>query len=202
MPAAPRDGPARREPVTGYTLSLSWAPEYCRGRKDSAADRLECSGDYGRFGLILHGLWPDSRSRPGPQWCPTTRRPTPGEVRANLCMTPSAKLLAHEWAKHGACMSPTPKRYFILASKLWTALSLPDLDRLSRGKALDAGKVRQAFIDVNPSLRSNQIGLLVNKRGWLKEVRLCYDRRFKPRRCAHSQLGPANAAPIKIWRGL
>jgi len=202
VPATPRDGPVRRLQIAGYTLSFSWAPEYCRGRTDSAADRIECSGDFGRFGLILHGLWPEGRGGLWPQWCPTTRRPTPGEVRANLCMTPSAKLLAHEWAKHGACMAPTPERYFALARKLWSALALPDLDLLSRRKALDAGMVRQAFIAVNPSLRPNQIGLLVNKRGWLEEVRLCYDRRFEPQRCARSRFGPADAAPIKIWRGL
>ena len=200
--ATPRDGPMRQARITGYTLSLSWAPEFCHGREGSRADRIECSGDFGRFGLVLHGLWPESRRGPGPQWCPTPLRPTPAQIRANLCMTPSVELLAHEWAKHGACMAPTPERYLARERKLWDGLALPDLDRLSRRKGLTAGMVRQAFADANPTLRTNQVGLLVNPRGWLEEIRLCYDLRFKPRRCAKAQFGLADTTEVKIWRGL
>ena len=118
-------------------------------------------------------------------------------------MTPSAALLAHEWAKHGACMAATPERYFELAGKLWTGLTPPDLDVLARGKtALTAGKVRQAFIDANPSLRAEQIGLLTSQRGWLQEVRLCYSKSFTPTRCTKTRFGPADGANVKIWRGL
>ena len=197
------DGPTRRPPVTGYTLALTWAPEYCRGKERSAADRIECSGDYGRFGLVVHGLWPESSGAGAPQWCPTARGPSSELIRRNLCMTPSAALLAHEWAKHGACMAAAPESYFALAGKLWAALTPPDLDLLARGKtALTAGKVRRAFIDANPSLRAEQIGLLTNQRGWLQEVRLCYSKNFTPTRCAKTRFGPADGATVKIWRGL
>lgn len=202
VPAALRDGPVRRLPVAGYTLSLSWAPEYCHGKEDSAADRMECSGDFGRFGLVLHGLWPESRSGAWPQWCPTPLRPTPSQIRTNLCMTPSAQLLAHEWAKHGSCMATTPEAYYALARKLWGGLALPDLDLLSRKKDLSAGMVREAFVGANPQLRASGVGLLVSKRGWLREVRLCFDRKFKSRRCKRERFGPADKATLKIWRGL
>lgn len=202
VPAAPRDGPVRQLPVTGYTLALSWAPEYCRGKEQSAADRIECSGDYGRFGLVLHGLWPESRGTVWPQWCPTGRRLSPALLRQNLCMTPSAELLAHEWAKHGACMAKTPERYFARARQLWSALTPPDLDLLSHDKALTAGMVRKAFADANPAFRPEQIGLLLSERGWLREVRLCYSKSFKPERCAGERFGPADTASVNIWRGL
>jgi ribonuclease T2 len=203
VPTIIPDGPARSLPITGYTLALTWAPEYCRGKERSAADRVECSGDYGRFGLVVHGLWPESRGKDRPQWCPTARRPSPELIRRNLCMTPSSALLAHEWAKHGACMAKTPESYFALAGKMWAALTPPDLDLLARGKAtLTAGKVRQAFVDANPAFRPEQIGLLTNERGWLKEIRLCYSQRFAPARCAKTRFGPADNVSVKLWRGL
>ena len=197
-----RDGPVRQTRIAGYTLALSWAPEFCHGREGRAADRMECSGNFGRFGLVLHGLWPEGVGGSSPQWCPTTHRPTPSQIRANLCMTPSAKLLEHEWAKHGACITHTPGRYFELAHKLWDALGFPDLDRLSRRKGLTTGMLRQAFVEANPAFRADQVGLEVNQRGWLEGMRLCYDKRFRPARCTRNQLGPADDTKLKIWRGL
>ena len=85
---------------------------------------------------------------------------------------------------------------------MWETLTLPDLDRLSRRRGLTAGMLRQAFVDANPSFRPNQVGLVVNERGWLKEVRLCYGLGYRPKRCMRSELGPADAATLKIWRGL
>ena len=62
VPRVSPDGPTRRVPVTGYTLALSWAPEFCKGREGRRADAVQCSGRNGRFGLVVHGLWPDGRS--------------------------------------------------------------------------------------------------------------------------------------------
>ena len=89
VPAVPRDGPVRQVPVTGYTLALSWSPEYCRARQGRAADR-QCSGRAGRFGFIVHGLWPEGRGAGWPQWCPAARAPTSAELARNMCLTPSA----------------------------------------------------------------------------------------------------------------
>ena len=36
VPGIAREGPTRTMPVTGYVLSLSWSPEFCRTRRDSA----------------------------------------------------------------------------------------------------------------------------------------------------------------------
>ena len=61
-----------------------------------------------------------------------------------LCTTPSARLLAHEWAKHGSCMAAQPARYFARERQLWSAIRWPDFDRLSRKRGLTAGDVRRA----------------------------------------------------------
>lgn len=201
VPAVERDGPVRHVPVTGYTLALSWSPEYCRGRETRATDRRQCSGRAGRFGFVVHGLWPEGR-RTWPQWCPSTLKPSSRDLAPNLCMTPSAALLAHEWAKHGSCMTKRPESYFKVTRILWNSLRWPDFDRIARKDDLTAGDIRQAFALANRYWEPEHVGLVVNERGWLREMRLCYGKDFMPARCDARRFGPRDSAPVKIWRGL
>ena len=201
VPQVYPDGPVRRTTVTGYTLALSWAPEYCKGRESRRADAVQCSGENGRFGLIVHGLWPEGRGT-WPQWCPTKQVLSPAEVRANMCMIPSARMQATEWAKHGACMSRTPAGYFKVTRILYQGLRFPDLDRLSKDPELNVGLIRQRFAAANPGWRADAVGVKLNERGWLEELRLCYDARFMPARCDRGRFGPPDSAAVKIWRGL
>lgn len=198
-PATP-DGPVRRVPVAGYVLAASWSPEYCKMSGEQGS--MQCSGRNGRFGFILHGLWPEARNGPPPQWCAIAPRPSPETIRRNLCMTPVPWLLEHEWAKHGSCMTKKPETYFRVSAILWRSLRWPDADRLSRQKDLTAGDLRQAFVRANPSWRTSQVGILASRNGWLREVQLCYGRDFMPRDCPRRSFGPADSAPLKIWRGL
>ena len=202
VPAISRDGPVRQRPVARYTLALSWSPEFCRSRENSAHNAFQCSGSGGRFGFVVHGLWPEARGSDFPQWCPTRRSPSPALVRQHLCMTPDAALLAHEWARHGACMVPRPETYFGVARTLWNALRWPDYDRLSRQQGLTAGEVRQAFVDANPGYRADAVGLVLTDRGWLREMRLCLGRNFRAVACPRGQFGPADSTNVRIWRGL
>lgn len=117
-------------------------------------------------------------------------------------MMPSARLMAHEWAKHGSCMTRKPATYFKVSSILWNSLRFPDFDYLSRKKGLNAGAVREAFIRDNPAWRADQIGISLNRKGWLQELELCYGKDFMPARCTKQRLGAANKAQVKIWRGL
>lgn len=201
VPADPPqpDGPARRMAIAGYSLMASWSPEYCRARGD--AGEMQCSRRNGRFGFVLHGLWPEGRTG-WPQWCSTAPRPSPQVLRRHLCMTPSPRLLEHEWAKHGSCMTSTPDRYFRASAALWNSLRWPDADALSRKSGLTAGDFRQAFVAINPSWKPDMIGIVTSRSGWLRELRLCYGRDFMPAACQRRQLGPGDAAPLKIWRGL
>lgn len=202
VPAAARDGPIRRAPIAGYTLALTWSPEYCRFRQDRAADWRQCSGRSGRFGFVVHGLWPEGRGAAWPQWCPSARPPTSRDLAANLCVTPSPAVLAHEWAKHGACMTDAPGKYFRVTRILWNSLRWPDFDRIARADGLTAGQIRQAFADANRYWEPEHVGLVVNARGWLTEMRLCYGRDFMPARCDARRFGPRDSAPVRIWRGL
>lgn len=198
LPPVVPDGPARRVPVAGYTLAVSWSPEFCRGDRSS----MQCSGRNGRFGFVLHGLWPEASKGPSPQWCSITPRPSPELIRRNLCMTPVPWLLEHEWAKHGSCMAKRPETYFRVSAILWQSLRWPDADRLSRQDGLTVGELRRAFVLANPDWKPEQIGVVLSRTGWLRELRLCYSRRFLPKACPRGGLGPPDSMPMKIWRGL
>jgi ribonuclease T2 len=202
VPKVTPDGPVRQMAVRGYTLALSWSPEYCRGREHAAGDAWQCSGQGGRFGFIVHGLWPEGGTGKWPQWCPVSRAPTPQELARNLCITPSAALLAREWAKHGSCMVGRPEAYFRVTRILWNSLRWPDFDRLSRDRDLTAGQVRRAFADANPYWKPEHVGIKLNARGWMEEMRLCYGKDFMPAPCDSQRYGPRDSAAVKIWRGL
>ncbi|MBD2843134.1 ribonuclease T2 family protein [Erythrobacter rubeus] len=201
VPQVSPDSARRELPVTGYTMALSWSPEFCKPRADSRAHRVQCSGDNGRFGLVVHGLWPESGGS-WPQWCSTRGVLTPAELRANMCMMPSARLIARQWAKHGSCMTRRPATYFKVTRILWQSLRIPDYDRISREDELTAGRIRQAFADANPGWSPSQVGVKLNARGWLQEIRLCYGARFRPARCDRARYGAGDEAKAKIWRGL
>ena len=99
-------------------------------------------------------------------------------------------------------MARTPEAYYRASAALWRSLRWPDADRLSRQEGLTAGDLRRAFVARNPHWRAEQIGVLVNERGWLREIHLCYGRDFMPAACDRRALGPPDSAPLKIWRGL
>ncbi|MCK9540764.1 MAG: ribonuclease T [Novosphingobium sp.] len=200
VPAPSPDGPTRHARVDGYTLAASWSPEYCRMTRDTTS--MQCSGRQGRFGFILHGLWPEARGGAPPQWCAPTPAPPPDLVRRNLCMTPAPGLLAREWAKHGTCMVKTPQAYFKVSGILWNSIRWPDADRLSRNRDLTAGDFRRAFVEANPDWKASQVGIVASRTGWLREVYLCYGRNFMPTACTRRAYGPADSAQLKIWRGL
>lgn len=187
--------------MTGYTLALSWSPEFCRFRETRPQHRRQCSGRSGRFGLVVHGLWPEG-ARAWPQWCAARRAPSARDMRANMCLTPSATLLARQWAKHGSCMTRSPATYFRVTRILHNGLRWPDLDRMARQDTLTAGMIRDRLAAANEGWHAGAIGVHLNERGWLEEVQLCYDKRFMPAACDRRRFGAKDAAPVKIWRGL
>lgn len=197
---ADADQPRRLVPIGGYTLALTWAPEYCRGHGRDAGARLQC-GRGNRFGFTLHGLWPDGVGKDWPQYCRSAGLLPPPVIRANLCATPSAQLLQHEWAKHGTCMAGySPQRYFAQSTGLYAKLRYPDMDALSR-RPLDAAALATALAAANPGLPAAAVRVTTNKQGWLDELWLCLDGRFRYTGCRADSGGAAANARVKIWRG-
>jgi len=115
---------------------------------------------------------------------------------------PSVDLIGHEWAKHGSCMARDAAGYYKVSSILFDSVRYPAMEALSRDPALTAGALRQALAEANPGRPANSFGLLTSRTGWLREVRVCLDRRFRATRCPARQYGPRDASALKIWRGL
>lgn len=195
-----RDQPRRVLPIGGYTLAITWSPQFCRERGRDASARFQCGGG-NSFGWTLHGLWPDGVGKEWPQYCrPTGLVPQP-VIRRNLCATPSAQLIQHEWAKHGTCMPGYgPARYFREATALYDRLRYPDMEALSR-RPLTASMFAGAMARANPGLGANMMRVTATRQGWLDEVWICLDRAFRYRRCPAHQGGLSPGAPLKIWRG-
>lgn len=195
--------PSRQPATTGYTLALSWSPEYCRTREGDADAAMQCDGKIGEFGFILHGLWPEGE-RGDPRWCRAVPPVDRATTRATLCAMPSVELMAHEWAKHGSCVTKTPASYFAAARGLFDVLSFPDMDRLSRangGSGSSAGDIRAALVTENDGLTAEMIGIDTNARGWLEEVRICLDTGLRPAACPRNARGVGERKLVRIWRG-
>jgi len=200
LPQVRPDGPVRKVPIGGYTLAVSWSPEFCRGNRDPGS--IQCSGRSGRFGFVLHGLWPESNSGAPPQWCALTPRPLPRTVRENLCSTPVPRLIEHEWAKHGSCMATTPEAYWGIARHIWARFQWPDAMRLSLRPDLTVGALREAVVLANPGLKREAVGVVMSRSGWLRELRICHNRQYRTVACRRDAFGPPDSAALKIWRGI
>ncbi|OYY89736.1 MAG: ribonuclease T [Sphingomonas sp. 28-66-16] len=197
LPSA--EQPRRILPIGGYTLALTWAPQYCRSNSRQPSARFECRGG-NRFGFTLHGLWPDGVGPSWPQYCRDTGLVSPAVIRAHLCTTPSAQLIQHEWAKHGTCMADRPADYFQQSSRLFAGLRYPDMNALSR-RPLTADQFAAAIARANPGIEPTMMRITATRQGWLDEIWLCLDKKLAFARCPNHQGGLAGNAAIKIWRG-
>lgn len=195
---APPPGQIRKVPVTGYLLSLSWSPQYCRNKQSSAADASQCGKD-ARFGFILHGLWPEGDRQVDPAWCGEAKPLDAALIKQHFCMTPSARLLQHEWAKHGTCMADKPDRYFRAASILYRAVRFPDMNALSR-RGVTVGAFAAEFARINRGMSPAMVRIMTTPGNWLKEVRICMDTAFKPRPCPKGEPTAPPKRRLNIWR--
>lgn len=189
--------PKRDIPIGGYTLALTWSPQICAGAT-RPADRFRCAGENGRFGFTLHGLWPDGTGKTWPQYCRAAAALPKAVIRANMCITPSAQLIQHEWAKHGTCMTTRPVIYFDRSRRLYEQLHFPDMAALARRRNLTTGVLTSAIAAANPGVRANMMRIRVTRGGWLDEVWMCLDKRFAAVACKAGTGGARSTLPLKI----
>lgn len=192
------ENPRRIMPIAHYTLALSWSPNYCHGKETSERDAFQCGGANGRFGFTLHGLWPDGDGGSWPQYCRSTALVPEAVIREALCSTPSAQLVQHEWAKHGTCMSPSPRAYFRRSTALYGKLRFPDMAALAHRDGVTAGEIAAAFAARNPGMRANMIRVTATKSGWLDELWLCLNTRMRYAACRPNTGGAPASMRLKI----
>jgi len=167
-----------------YVLSLSWSPQYCAENGDRRDAKFQCEANH--FGLVVHGLWPQSRNGRGmcdqPRHCKASLvdRAT---ARDYLCTMPSVSLMQGEWQKHGSCAFDTPRDYLGRIARLDGDLAMPDLRTLARerGGQVRAGEIVDALVSANTKagLKRENIVVRVQSGNQFSEVLVCYDRAFK-----------------------
>lgn len=184
----------RLMPVEKLVLAYYWWPQECQ-RPDTAATPACKAG----FGFKVHGLWPDGAGRTYPQFC---RAPTPldmATVRANYCMTPSASLLQHEWAKHGTCNWASPAEYFGAAQRVAGTLTMPDAAALMvKSGGMTAGDLRTAVVAANPQVPRTALFVGTNNKQWLTELRVCLTTAYAPTPCEDNDIGAPDSVPIQV----
>ncbi|MFZ2996084.1 ribonuclease T2 family protein [Sphingobium sp.] len=191
------DDPKRVLPIGYYTLAVSWTPQYCKTSRGGARDALQCRSD-NQFAFTLHGLWPDGYGKEWPQYCKPAG-PLPRKViRDHLCATPSVQLIQHEWVKHGTCMPTTPTAFFALSRKLYHGLGYPDMTQLAQRSTLSARDFAEAFATENKGMVADGIRLNLTRDGYLSEVWICMDRKYRYISCPPQQGGVMGAARLRI----
>jgi ribonuclease T2 len=200
----PIDWQNKTAKVGGYALALSWSPEYCArsAGKWRARDLHQCRDN--SFGLVVHGLWPqgiNTRSKEDhPRHCRAATPLSPTVLKAHLCTVPGVSLMQHQWASHGTCAFQTPEAYFQSIEKLNAVIARPDLEALQqrRGKALTVADVRNAFVSANAriGLKPDHVGVDVSNKQRLREIRICYNIRFRFAPC--DRAGAPDRLPIRI----
>lgn len=166
------------KPVTGYVLALSWSPHYCRVHGGNPRDTLQCRT--GRFGFVLHGLWPQGEGAE-PRWCAFARRLPEPLLRANLCVSPSAQLIQHQWAKHGTCTGASARGYLAASRTLFTKLRFPDM---AARRPITAARLRRDMASANPWLPSRAIRIDTVPGNRLSGMRICLGLNLRPTPCA------------------
>lgn len=200
--AQPGPGPGGRAPydrgqerdVPGrfdyYALVLSWSPTYCASPDRDSRDPQCYRRDGRRFAFVLHGLWPQYE-RGWPQDCETRERPFVPQplVDSMLDIMPSPRLVIHEYRKHGTCSGLSPEGYYGLSRRLFSSVRIPPRFVLPNDDfTTSPGEVVRAFIDANPGLAPDMIGVACGGPGnRLREVRICFSREGEPIRCGRNE---------------
>lgn len=168
----------------GYILALTWSPAFCVS-EDPEGETAQCRIGAAK-GLLVHGLWPESRSGSA-EYCNTSepeRLPDDLAKRVRGYM-PDLGLARHEWKKHGSCSGLSQRDYFNTMERAYRAFNQPSvLEQVSYSRTLSRNDVVKSITKANPALPANAIALQCGRKGVLSEIRLCLDDTLSPVACA------------------
>ncbi|UJR32971.1 hypothetical protein I4U23_020434 [Adineta vaga] len=166
-------------------LVLSWTPTFCESLSLSSQNKeFQCRNSK-YFGLVVHGLWPQtSRAtsvRSHPRNCRDEKQLDPAFVKRYYCMMPDEDLIQSQWEKHGTCYFKTANDYYGTIETLYNSLNIPDIASM---KNVTQTNVRNAFLTLNPKLPASSIQVSTNYEKRLKEIKICYDLKQQYVRCS------------------
>jgi len=202
--AAMTDHPSARGEQPGvfdyWTLVLSWSPTYCAGA-GGRRDRLQC-GSRRRYAFVVHGLWPQFRGG-WPEYCSSGPDRVPANVIAKtLAIMPSKRLIIHQWRKHGRCTGLAPAAYFRRIRALFDTVKIPARYVAPNHPVMTTpDRVRGDFTSTNRWLKDRMISLNCGNRrdrARLRDVRLCFDRSFRPTPCGANEKRQCRASLLVL----
>ncbi len=160
-------------------LALSYSPEFCRSKKRQKTHPHQCRDN--DFGLIVHGLWPQSyvakNYKDHPRNCTNTPAIKTSVLKQYLCLVPGVKLIQSEWEKHGSCYYKNAVDYLATTKKLFNQLTLPQWHK-NNPPPKKSKQVRKIFKQLNQKLLTKNI--ITNFKGNnLNEIRICYDLEYQ-----------------------
>ena len=154
-----------------YVFVLSWSPEFCHSKPDSAQCSQHC-------GFIVHGLWPQNNDGTYPQHC-VTSQPGPTNPSSMADIIPQ-EIVQHEWQTHGTCSGLSGDNYFALIRKLHSSLRIPQkLQAPSSAFVTRSAEVKSGFEQVNPGLNDGELVVQL-RQGYLNAVEFCVDKSNTP----------------------
>jgi ribonuclease T2 len=182
-----------------YVLVLAWSPTYCLKEGDKRGNP-QCDSKQSRH-FVLHGLWPQDANG-WPEDCYQGERPwVPSQVIGEMRdIMPSKALVIHEYKAHGTCSGLAPGPYFDAARILYDGVTVPaPFDDPETQRFLSLETVERKFLAANPWLKPDMIAVTC-RRGSLFDIRLCFDRDFRPQACGTNigQRHPCSAAKIAV----
>lgn len=176
------DEPPKPSRFDFYVLALSWSPTFCASPKASG-NRDQC-GDGKRYGLVVHGLWPQYE-RGYPEDCPSDQpRRVPDKLGRTLFdIMPSMGLIGHQWRKHGTCSGLAQAEYFALTRAAYERVRIPDsLRNAERATTVDIDAIETQFTRANAGMTRQALAVTC-ERGKLSEIRVCLTPQLAFRDC-------------------
>jgi ribonuclease T2 len=168
-----------------FVLALSWAPNFCAGPGEAARNPAECAPGK-NVGFVVHGLWPERISGQSPESCGKSTEVKKVVVNSILPYMPSRALVQHEWATHGTCSGLSQTAYFSGVLTARSSVQIP-VQFTSLDSPVQEGReqIEAQFAQANPTFPATAFRTSCQA-GQLAEVRVCFDRNFKPRECTES----------------
>ncbi len=181
-----------------FALAISWSPQHCANPRNYSRHRFQCADN--RFHFVVHGLWPQSGIASDkfghPRHCKTGPMLPMTLIKKHLCTVPGAQLMQSQWIKHGSCAFKTPENYFSRIETLWKRLKKPHLMRVKHER-MSVGQLKEMFVAANKGmLNKEHIRVWLNRRGYLREVVICYDLNYRYTACALR--GAPDSQQVKI----
>ena len=175
-----------------YLLALSWSPTFCLTHSGNE----QCTGK--GYGFVLHGLWPQYAKGGWPQSCAPLTPLSAQERQQGLTMFPTAKLMEHEWKKHGTCSGLGAKGYLDTTDQALGKVRIPDdLQPSTSVREFSADEIVQMFQKSNPGMPSD--GVAVSCSGpQLSEVKVCLGKDLGFESCGKGVKNQCRAGKVRV----